>query len=194
MRLLPAVTSLVSCRRGARPGRRRPPPGHRHQASSRGCPASSRSMTSSVRKTARLRRWPARCGRTARGGRVAQPYSRDLSTSTSQPGKDGSKPCSTSQRTASRLFGTESNLRDGAVSRPMRRKIGTEKVTGRRHAPAPTTDQRTVRRPLALTCRTNVRHAAGVNASTGLAGSLESRVSSPSREAAASTQWLCAPE
>jgi len=34
---------------------------------------------------------------------VAQPHIRDLSTSTSQPGADGSKPCSTSQRTPSRL-------------------------------------------------------------------------------------------
>ena len=33
----------------------------------------------------------------------ARPHIRDLSTSTSQPGEDGSKPCSTSQRTASRL-------------------------------------------------------------------------------------------
>ncbi len=33
----------------------------------------------------------------------AQPHSRDLSTSTSQPGANGSKPCSTSQRTFSRL-------------------------------------------------------------------------------------------
>ncbi|CAL9420864.1 hypothetical protein SUDANB67_03040 [Nocardiopsis dassonvillei] len=33
----------------------------------------------------------------------AQPHSRDLSTSTSQPGAKGSKPCSTSQRTPSRL-------------------------------------------------------------------------------------------
>ncbi len=34
---------------------------------------------------------------------AAQPHIRDLSTSTSQPGEDGSKPCSTSQRIASRL-------------------------------------------------------------------------------------------
>lgn len=33
----------------------------------------------------------------------AQPHIRDLSTSTSQPGANGSKPCSISQRTASRL-------------------------------------------------------------------------------------------
>lgn len=33
----------------------------------------------------------------------AQPHSRDLSTSTSQPGANGSKPCSISQRTPSRL-------------------------------------------------------------------------------------------
>ncbi len=33
----------------------------------------------------------------------AQPYSRDLSTSNSQPGADGSKPCPTSQRATSRL-------------------------------------------------------------------------------------------
>ena len=32
-----------------------------------------------------------------------QPHIRDLSTSTSQPGEDGSKPCSTSQRIATRL-------------------------------------------------------------------------------------------
>lgn len=37
-----------------------------------------------------------------RGGLV-QPHSRDLSTSTSHPGRHGSKPCSTSQRTALRL-------------------------------------------------------------------------------------------
>jgi hypothetical protein len=35
--------------------------------------------------------------------RPAQPHSRDLSTSNSQPGADGSKPCSTSQRATSRL-------------------------------------------------------------------------------------------
>jgi hypothetical protein len=47
---------------------------------------------------------PARCGRTALVAvGLVQPHSRDLSTSTSQPGEDGSKPCSTSQRTASRL-------------------------------------------------------------------------------------------
>src|SRR6266496_4182880 len=69
-----------------------------------GCPGSSRTMTSPVRKTARFRRWPARCGRTALAAvGLVQPHSRDLSTSTSQPGEDGSKPCSTSQRTASRL-------------------------------------------------------------------------------------------
>ena len=50
------------------------------------------------------RRWPARCGRTALVAvGLVRPYSRDLSTSTSQPGEDGSKPCSTSQRTARRL-------------------------------------------------------------------------------------------
>ena len=65
---------------------------------------SSRTMTSSVRKTTRFRRWPARCGRTALVAvGLVQPHIRDLSTSTSQPGEDGSKPCSTSQRTASRL-------------------------------------------------------------------------------------------
>jgi hypothetical protein len=65
---------------------------------------SSRTMTSPVRKTARFRRWPARCGRTALVAvGLVQPQSRDLSTSTSQPGEDGSKPCSTSQRTARRL-------------------------------------------------------------------------------------------
>ena len=58
----------------------------------------------SVRKTMRFRRWPARCGRTALVAvGLVQPHSRDLSTSTSQPGEDGSKPCSTSQRTARRL-------------------------------------------------------------------------------------------
>jgi Phage integrase, N-terminal SAM-like domain len=47
---------------------------------------------------------PARCCRTALVAvGLVQPHSRDLSTSTSQPGEDGSKPCSTSQRTASRL-------------------------------------------------------------------------------------------
>src|SRR4051812_19236715 len=35
--------------------------------------------------------------------RAVQPHIRDLSTSNSQPGEDGSKPCSTSQRKASRL-------------------------------------------------------------------------------------------
>ena len=34
--------------------------------------------------------------------RCVQPQNWDLSTSTSQPGEDGSKPCSTSQRTAVR--------------------------------------------------------------------------------------------
>src|SRR5437870_1137030 len=34
---------------------------------------------------------------------LVQPHSRDLSTSNSQPGEDGSKPCSISQRAASRL-------------------------------------------------------------------------------------------
>ncbi len=34
---------------------------------------------------------------------LPDPHIRDLSTSNSQPGKDGSKPCSTSQRTATRL-------------------------------------------------------------------------------------------
>jgi hypothetical protein len=34
---------------------------------------------------------------------LGQPHIRDLSTSSSQPGEDGSKPCSTSQRNASRL-------------------------------------------------------------------------------------------
>jgi hypothetical protein len=35
---------------------------------------------------------------------LVQPHSRDLSTSTSQPAENGSKPCSTSQRTARRLL------------------------------------------------------------------------------------------
>jgi hypothetical protein len=35
--------------------------------------------------------------------RLVQPHIRDLSTSNSQPGEDGSKPCSTSQRTTRRL-------------------------------------------------------------------------------------------
>lgn len=39
----------------------------------------------------------------AHGDAPAQPHSTDLSTSTSQPGAVGSKPCSTSQRTPSRL-------------------------------------------------------------------------------------------
>jgi hypothetical protein len=69
-----------------------------------GCPGSSRTMTSSVRKTTRFRRWPARCGRTALVAvGLVQPHSRDLSTSNSQPGEDGSKPCSISQRAARRL-------------------------------------------------------------------------------------------
>jgi hypothetical protein len=34
---------------------------------------------------------------------LAQPHIRDLNTSTSRPGQDGSKPCSTSERIASRL-------------------------------------------------------------------------------------------
>jgi hypothetical protein len=48
------------------------------------CPGSSRTMTSSVRKTTRFRRWPARCGRTALVAvGLVQPHSRDLSTATS---------------------------------------------------------------------------------------------------------------
>jgi hypothetical protein len=55
-------------------------------------------------ETTRFRRRPARCGRTALVAiGLVQPHSRDLSTSTSQPGEDGSKPCSISQRTACRL-------------------------------------------------------------------------------------------
>jgi len=69
-----------------------------------GCPGPLRTMTSPVRKATRCRRWPARCGRTALAAvGLVQPHRRDLSTSNSQPGEDGSKPCSTSQRAARRL-------------------------------------------------------------------------------------------
>ncbi|WP_433558113.1 hypothetical protein ACQPWY_05490 [Pseudonocardia xinjiangensis] len=59
-------------------------------------PESSRIMTSSVRKTTRF----ARYGGTALVAvGLVQSHIRALSTSISQPGADGSKPCSTSQWT-----------------------------------------------------------------------------------------------
>ena len=60
---------------------------------------SARSVCEARRRP--FRSWPSRRARPC--ARLARPHIRDLSTSNSQPGMDGSKPCSTSQRAATRL-------------------------------------------------------------------------------------------